>query len=628
MLRIIKNDKIRNHKLKPCKYAAFIFVTIIFIVTIFPNFALSQTPPPRDPTLTEINPPEQRLEKFKIERQIQQATSPMPGVKVTSPQQKIDLTDKSTQKVFKLNKVVFNPLPSTLPIDELEAITARYIAMESVSIYDLYNMIVEIDSLFNQKRILGRAGLPIQDIENGVVIVQIVEGKIANTKIETKVPVQSIFTQESPTLKKTHRFFNQHFVHKQFRFNAKKSFNLQKLEEDILRYNRTFQSQLAAEVEPGDDLGSCTLKLTHILPKPVSGGYYVDNSGRETSGRIRNGVYLNLTDIVGLDESFFVSYDETKGTTALYMTGEMPVSRFGTFFDMSYYYGTPRTIAGPFAVLNINGTSEQYKPGFKQILLNEKQRRLDAYIRYENYNSETYFDVDLNYAEKLDSLTIGLDYTYRTDKSALFSGMAITTGNAGTLDPNVINLHFTRHNFCLMKFNLMKVWYPNKNVMFVFRGNGSAALSDLPQSQVFQIGGTATIRGTPEGLMSGDSGYLMSAEGRYTIWNGADFSLRNCRVEPCESVLKRTKKTLCKSSKIELFGFIDHGGVFYRDYSASMRPSDFLSSLGVGGIVTLGRQLSATFGYGQPIFTAESHQDAYKEKLAHGNFFFNAKATY
>jgi hemolysin activation/secretion protein len=617
--------------LKPILFRFFVFIFIVnfFVVFDFIGVVSAQVPSVpslRDSALTENVPPDQRFERFRIEQKIQQVTSPIPGITVTSPQPPVKLDDKSTKKILKLNKIVFEPIPTTLSLDELELITNRYIAMDAVSIYDLYMMVTEIDSLFNSKRIMGRAGLPVQDIDNGVVIVQIIEGKITKTKIKTKVQDSSICQQDQPTLKSTHRFLNRRFVQKQFRFNTKNSFNLEKLEDEILRYNRTFQSQLVAEIEPGDDLGASTLNLTHVLPKPITAGYYVDNSGRETSGKIRNGVYVTLADIVGLDESFFVSYDETKGSTALYMSGEIPISRFGTFFGMTYYYGTPTTISGPFAVLNINGTSEQYKPEIKQIIINTKKHRLDGYVRYENYNSKTYFDTALNYAEKMESLSIGFDYTRRGKRSAIFAGLSIITGDAGTLEPGQPT--YEHHDFYLMKFNFMKVWYPNKKTTFIFRGNTSFALSDLPQSQIFQIGGTATVRGTPEGLMSGDSGYLISAEGRYTIWDGADLSLQQCDVKPCESVIEQAKKSIYQKSKIELFGFIDHGGVFYRDYPPMLRSSDFLSSLGVGVTVTLGKSFSATCGYGQPIFTAESHQNNYKEKLKHGNMFFNARIMY
>jgi hemolysin activation/secretion protein len=85
---------------------------------------------------------------------------------------------------------------------------------------------------------------------------------------------------------------------------------------------------------------------------------------------------MNLSDILGLNDSFFISYDKTEGTQGLYMQGELPVNRFGTFADMSCYYGEPKTISGSFAILNIHGTSEQYRSGLRQILINEKERRI------------------------------------------------------------------------------------------------------------------------------------------------------------------------------------------------------------------------------------------------------------
>ena len=562
----------------------------------------------QDPTTSESIHSEQIWERYRVERQIRQATSPIPGVTITSPQPPVNIDEKSQQKVFKLNQILFDPNPTAIGISDIEAITEKYVAMEMVSIYDLYSMITEIDTLYDSKRILGRAVLPVQDIENGIVTIQIIEGRIEKTILETKMPC--IFDSETPT--STYRWFGNYFIRKQFHFSGKGQFNLYQLENEILRYNRTFQSQLTAELEPGDELGSTTLKLTRILPKPVSGGYYVDNSGRESSGKIRNGAYLSLADIFGANESFFASYDETEGSSALYMSGELPVSSFGTFFDMSYYYGTPTTINGAWASLNINGVSEQYRPGIRQILVNTKNRRLDASLRYENYDSKTFFDTDLNFAEKHDSMTFGLENSFRTKKSAVFSGLFLVVGHSktGTLAPN-LSLDYSPHDFSLLKMNLMKIWYPTDKVTFIVRGNGNAALSWLPQSQVFQIGGQATVRGTPEALMSGDSGYLATLEGRYAVWNGS-----------------QSARKFIKNSKIELFTFLDHGGVVYREHSAPMRSADFLSSIGIGLMANLGNHISLMGGFGQPIFTAESHLDVYKDELKHGNAFFSARATF
>ena len=575
----------------------------------FAGWVFAQAIPPQDPTGTESGRFQQSWERFRIEQQIQQATSPIQGGQVVSPQlPPPELSDKSREKLFKLNQVLFEPIPKSIPLAELEAVTDQYIAMEAVSIYDLYHMILGIDALFDKRHVLGRAGLPVQDVENGVVTVQIIEGRETKRTITTKV--QPCFDCNGNTsLFPSYRLFGRPFVQHQLRFCGDPSFDISNLEEEILRYNRTFRSQLVAEIEPGHDLGDCTLKLTRVLPQPVSGGYYVDNSGRETSGRIRQGVYMNLSDILGANDSFFISYDKTEGTSALYAQGEVPVSPFGTFFDMSYYYGEPKTLTGPFAVLEINGTSEQYRPGFRQILVNQKDQRLDATFYYQNYDSKTFFDTSLNYAEKHDALTFGLEYSRQWKKSALFAGVSLVAGNARTLAPPLGE--YVENDFSLLKMNLMQVWYPSKKWTFILRGNGNMAMADLPQSQAFQIGGMSTVRGTPEAMMSDDYGYLVTAEARRLIWSGQGL-----------------RKSWKQHSKAELFAFLDHGGLFHRDSSHEPGSADFLSSLGAGATIHLGKHCLLSGGYGQPILTNEAHSEAYRDLLRHGNGFFTARVMF
>ena len=604
-------------------------------------------PPTVDPTPAEGVLTQQGRDRFRIEQQIQQVTAPLPSVRVTSPQlPPPEIEGQSKQKVFKLQRVIFDPIPNGVCLAELEFIAAKYTAMDMVSMYDLYSMVVEIDNLFDKRHILGRAGLPVQDIENGTVTVQIIEGRESRRVISTKAPPCLGFGDSPIFPISGNRLFGKQFVQKQFRFSGRYTFDIQALEEEIMRYNRTFRSQLLAEIEPGAGLGQSTLKLTRIMPQPISGGYYVDNSGRESSGRIRSGAFVNLADILGANESFFVSYDKTEGTSSLYMQGDLPVSRFGTFFDMSYYYGEPKTISGPFAILEINGISEQYRPGFRQILINGKERRLDATLHYQNYSSQTFFGPHLNYEELHEAGSIGLEYSYRRKKTATFAGMSVIAGTARTFSPagapNPGGAH-VHSEFSLMKMNLMRVWYPNTKWTYVLRGNGNVAFSDLPQSQVFQIGGMATVRGTPEGMMSGESGYLVTAEVRRLVWSGCVaksccFGQDGCGPKPCDEVNfcgnKQSRKSLTgyfmddwrKHSRAEIFTFFDHGGVFYRNpewYSAT-----FLTSVGVGGTVSLGKHCSLSGGYGQPIFPEWSRLESYRALLRDGNAFFTARVTF
>jgi hemolysin activation/secretion protein len=114
--------------------------------------------------------------------------------------------------------------------------------------------------------------------------------------------------------------------------------------------------------------------------------------------------------------------------------------------------------------------------------------------------------------------------------------------------------------------------------------------------------------------MSGDSGYVISVEGRYKIG--------------------RHKKQICATNfnkfqpRLEGFVFFDHGGVFYRDYPPSLYSSDFIFSVGVGGNLNVGKHISITGGVGQPIFTDLSHQSVFKQSLNNARGYFTAQITF
>ncbi|MDR1924031.1 MAG: hypothetical protein LBQ66_06625, partial [Planctomycetaceae bacterium] len=588
----------------------FLFLWAIGICVLFSGaeiFAQSPpTPPPSVRADAENVHRDQIYDRFRIEQQIQQSRSnPLrPQIKTPQPPP-IDLTDKASQK-FKLNEIIFEPIPKSISHEELQAVARKYIERESVDLRDIYLMLTEIDGLFDSRSVVGRAVLPVQDVVNGIVRVNIIEARIGKVKVEVKRPSYPIFERGKPEYIPSKPHYGYKFVKKHFNFNANELLNTKKLEDELLRFNRRFRSQLAAEVEPGDEHGLSDLKLTFVKPQPLSASFFVDNSGRENSGLIRTGFFAQLQGNFGLDESFFVSYDETDGTSMLLLSAGIPLTRFGTFFDVSYDYGTPRTIDGPFAPLNIHGTSERIRPSFRQILRNEKKTRLDGTISVETYKSKTWFDQDLNYEEDLMGITVGLDYSRRNDKSSVYRSLSVTAGNAGTASASP-DMEYA--DFCLLRASIMRVWNPNSKWTIIFRGNGHAALTDIPQSQVFQIGGMATVRGVQEGLMSGDSGYLLSIEGRREIWNNARF-LRCCLPSGCEPVRREIFDT-----RLEAFGFVDHGGVFYRNYPPSLYSSDYIFSIGFGGILNVGKYVSVTGGFGQPIFTALSHQSDFRRSL-------------
>ncbi|MDR2116818.1 MAG: hypothetical protein LBP87_10615 [Planctomycetaceae bacterium] len=544
---------------------------------------------------------------YRIEQEIRQFRNQPTGVTISTPQLPPQLLDeKSDQKVLRLNDVIFFPLPKSIALKELQAIAQKYIRQEKVSIRDLYQMLTEIDALFDTRHIVGRAVLPVQNIENGVVRVQIVEGTIEKTIIEEKrqaIPLIDHYRNKNGLVEEKTPF-GKHFIKKHFPIQQGKTLNLKELENEILKFNRKYRTQLIAELQPGDEMGGSNLKLTAVVPQMLSGGYFLDNSGRNTSGKIRNGTFIQTQSVLGLDEMFFCSFDKTEGTEYISFFADVPITKFGTYVEFNTSYGTPETLYGDFAALKINGMSRRYRPALRQTLFNSKNHKTDLSFAVENYVSETQFDTQVNYAEKLTAYTLGISDIRRTKNSVLASSFSVQIGNTGikSFDGNILSPYYYR-NYYLLNASLTSVLYPSNKWTFIGKLNGQWALSDLVQSRIYQIGGMATVRGVQEGLMSAESGYLLNLEARRMLYQ-------------------------CKQKRLEVFGFFDHGGVFNRTHPANIESADYLSSLGLGITFSWNKYFSFTAGYGKPQWTKASHKEEYRKALRNGNGYFTLQAAF
>jgi hemolysin activation/secretion protein len=108
----------------------------------------------------------------------------------------------------------------------------------------------------------------------------------------------------------------------------------------------------------------------------------------------------------------------------------------------------------------------------------------------------------------------------------------------------------------------------------------------LPAAEQFQLGGSTTVRGYSEGLLSGVSGYLASAELRYALQ------------DPDEYLFRDSGTPLFTG-----FAFVDHGGAFpYRPSPlADVTKHDFLSGAGVGLSMDWENRVSARLALAWPL---------------------------
>jgi hemolysin activation/secretion protein len=109
----------------------------------------------------------------------------------------------------------------------------------------------------------------------------------------------------------------------------------------------------------------------------------------------------------------------------------------------------------------------------------------------------------------------------------------------------------------------------------------------LPSTEAFSIGGMTTVRGYSNGLLSGDKGYVLSAEYNFPM-------------------------QFLKSNKVNGLVFIDHGGTFpFKGNNESASGHDYLTSTGFGVNFTCFKYLSGKIILGCPINPPEN-EDGFK----------------
>jgi hemolysin activation/secretion protein len=149
---------------------------------------------------------------------------------------------------FRLTAVRF-PDSAYLSAAELAAIAQPYIGRE-VGFEELRLIVAEVNKRYDAIGVVtARATLPPQTIENGIVSVALVEGRIGDTRVEGGSPE------------------GQAIVKRRVAVPSGELADISAIETQLVRFNRAGDAQLRATVVPGKAFGQTDLVLSLFEPK-------------------------------------------------------------------------------------------------------------------------------------------------------------------------------------------------------------------------------------------------------------------------------------------------------------------------------------------------------------------------
>lgn len=511
-----------------------------------------------------IDPPDagavHRLEREQLERLIQEQRLRQQPVKpeITMPAAPA-ASEASQIKNIPVKEFLVDD-SAILSREEIQTTLAPYVG-KTLSLSDLMAAVDALNKLYSDKEMpTARAFLPPQEIKDGLVKIRLVEARLGEIRLGE-------LTQVTPE-----------FVRERMRISNGDLMSVTKLENDLMRFNRLHDVQLRASVQPGKGIGTTDVQLEAAEPKRYQFSMFADNAGRYTVGENRLGFTARALGVSGRGDNLTFTAITGRGSDSYALGYSVPLTNQDIKLDVSYSQGGIKVVEGAFVPLDVSGDSKDFAVGLSKPIVVEAGRLLNLYSRLSAKESVSEFGGVTQQNLDLTVLTLGMSSERQEDGAAWTYDVSL---NEGLKDLG------GEASFFALRANAAWMGRFGTRSQVILRGGLQLSPTQLiPSAEQFQLGGSASVRGYSEGLLSGRNGYLISAEWRYALQDPEEYLLQHPDAPVFTGLL-----------------FLDHGGAFpYRPSPLKdATAGDYLTGVGIGFQADWKSRVNARFALGWPL---------------------------
>ena len=510
----------------------------------------------------QLNRTREYIEREQIARRIQEERNKQQSE--VEAEKGSEQGEASGSVLFLLQKVVIDD-SQVLSQAEIASVTDKYVGHE-VSLQKLNTLVSELNKLYEDKGYLTcRAVLPPQTIKEGIVHINLVEGRTGQLIMDGNKSTNSRYIQ------------NRLHLHKD------RIDNVHELNKDLLRFNSTNDVQLRIFMQAGEEAGTTDYVITAYEPRQHNFTVYTDNAGSDSSGLWRAGMFYTNKSLTGNRDTLMVSGIFSEGTKSGSFAYNTPVGRSGTKLGVQYSANSVHIIDGDLEPMNVRGNSNSYGVSLTQPLIVTEHLKSDVALEYSRQSSKTDF-LGIHWVDDtISGYTASFSMMNYGKSSVIFQKHGYRIGDWENIDGQ--NKDFGKYQFNGL---YQKVYSGGQMLTGRLDGQWSST-SYLPSAEQFYIGGVYSVRGYKESLLGGDHGVAVSLEYSVPI-----------------------------AKAVSAFTFIDYGSV----YGDSAFEDHILMSTGIGVKATLAQNFYSSLTLGVPLRRELNGSEAGKTRL---HFMFNGQ---
>ena len=369
----------------------------------------------------------------------------------------------------------------------------------------------------NKGYLTSGAIIPDQDVKDGVIQVQVIEGKLTRINVEGN------------------EWFRSGYLRDRLELGVTTPVTLPPLQErlQLLQQDRRIE-RINAELRPGQALGESELNVRVADRNPFHATLQVDNYQTPLVGEIRGLATLVDDNLTGNGDVLALTYGQSAGAIPIIdATYAIPLNRYDTTFSANYRRNDYKLVEDPFDPLDIKTNTEIIGFGLRQPIYKTVTDEVAFSILGEHLFTQSFlfktepinlFPGFQNGAATVTALRFVQEWTHRTVDTVVAMRSRFSVGiNALGATINAED-DLPDGQFFAWLGQAQGIKQLGKNwldMQLLGRMDLQVTNSPLFPLEQVAIGGRYSVRGYREVTLLRDNAFLASFESRVPIWRWA-----------------------------------------------------------------------------------------------------------
>jgi len=348
-----------------------------------------------------------------------------------------------------------------------------------------------VASAYREAGWVVRAFLPKQEIDNGVVTLQIMEAVFGETQIQGKPP-------ERVQAERLRRIVQRAQPQGQ-------ALNATNIDRALILLDDLPGISVSGSLVEGEQEGQTHLNLTVTDEALITGGISADNTGSRSTGADRLSANLSLNSPARLGDALVVNLLKTQGSEYQRGAYSVPVGYQGMRAGVHYSHLTYGLI-GDFAALGATGVAKTAGLDFSYPLMRSQMHNLNLALSYDDKTFDNIANAGAS-SYSVKAYTVSLSGSQFDESGSVnASSLAITTGEKNT-----------EGSYSKINLNLSRQQILQDNLSLLVSASWQIASKNLDSSEKIYLGGASGVRAYPSNEGGGSEGRTLTTELRQRL---------------------------------------------------------------------------------------------------------------